>query len=107
MKFAIQVHPNHNWQVSQHHARKLCDELLLSGHELVAVFFYGSCSNIAEINNRHDWIDWDASIAPLLVCSTLTQQMNINHDTNSVFDVTGMARWMQLLEQADQLVTIP
>ena len=107
MKIAIQVHPNDNWESSQFHARKLCDSYLTAGDEVVAVFFYGSCSHIAEHNNSHDWHDWDTSTAPLLVCSTLTQQMNINPDDHSVFTVTGMARWMQLLEQADQLVTVP
>lgn len=107
MKYAIQVHPISDWNTSQHHARKLCNALLSSGDEIVAVFFYGSSSHIAGVDSTHDWHDWDTTKSPLLVCSTLTQQMSINPSDSPIFTVTGMARWMKLSEQADQLVTIP
>ena len=111
MKFAIQVQPNHRWQQSQRLARTLCDQLINDGHEITAIFFYAQATQITTAKAQHHWLDWDHKASPLLVCSTLNDQLELpkttNEDSGALFTITGMARWMQLSEQADQLVIIP
>lgn len=107
MKYAIQVHPNANWHTSQQQARQLCDALLAEGAVIVAVFFYGQATQITALDVNHDWHGWDSDRSPLLVCSTLHEQQNNATEHHSMFTITGMSSWMQLSEQADQLVIIP
>ncbi|MCF6299934.1 MAG: DsrE family protein [Proteobacteria bacterium] len=110
MNYAVLINAQHDWQTTNKHAIKLIQALHTRKHNINVVFFYGHSVKLANSNTIFfkQWQVIQNKInCPLLVCHSMLEMFGIYSNINTeLFQLTGMAQWVKLMEQADQVVEL-
>jgi|GEM_PF-4891912 len=105
MRICFLINPTDNWQQAVKHAYQLAIQAQ-SKYDLSGVFFYGSSVKIIQAPQYlKQW--QNLSECPLFLCRTMMEEHHLSEqDTESPFNVVGMAPWIMMMEQADRIVEI-
>lgn len=105
MRLCFLINPSEDWQQAVEHARHLALAALKT-HQITAVFFFGSAAKIIQDTSMQQ--RWNKlNSCDLWICRTMIDQWQLNETAcHNHFSVTGMAPWIDCMQQSDRVIEI-